>query len=270
MEDILTQLKKEMAAPHNHKLVQPPEGTYVNDDGGFWATLSQRWWRVEVERRGNEFGTTDLVVPGDWNCEGVLHQLASRAVLPRFYASNVRAESYVVFEKCDRKAVKSPPDTNAGAEKKSDAVGSKTPSQSSSSETQSGQTRANPGTPNPFANFASAPGMANPFDFSAMTGLLNDPSIKELAEQIAKDPSFNQMAEQLQKTFQGPAAVEESIPNFDTQQYYSTMQQVMQNPQFMTMAERLASALMQCLTAYLKLKSLHMERNAVVLARVCY
>ncbi|KAL0422298.1 UNVERIFIED_CONTAM: Ankyrin repeat domain-containing protein 2B [Sesamum latifolium] len=87
-------------------------------------------------------------------------------------------------------------------------------------------------------------GMPNPFDFSAMTGLLNDPSIKELAEQIAKDPSFNQMAEQLQKTFQG-VSVDEGIPNFDTQQYYSTMQQVMQNPQFMTMAERLGSALMQ-------------------------
>lgn len=28
MEDILTQLKKEMGAPHNRKLVQPPEGTY--------------------------------------------------------------------------------------------------------------------------------------------------------------------------------------------------------------------------------------------------
>jgi ubiquitin-protein ligase len=28
MEDILTQLKKEMASPHNRKLVQPPEGTY--------------------------------------------------------------------------------------------------------------------------------------------------------------------------------------------------------------------------------------------------
>ncbi|KAJ1704561.1 hypothetical protein LUZ63_004340 [Rhynchospora breviuscula] len=28
MEDILTQLKKEMAASHNRKLVQPPEGTH--------------------------------------------------------------------------------------------------------------------------------------------------------------------------------------------------------------------------------------------------
>jgi len=75
--------------------------------------------------------------------------------------------------------------------------------------------------------------------------LLNaqDPSIKELAEQIAKDPSFNQMAEQLQKTFQG--APPDSVPNFDNQQYFSTMQQVMQNPNFMTMAERLGNALMQ-------------------------
>ncbi|CAN1306495.1 hypothetical protein LINPERPRIM_LOCUS26815 [Linum perenne] len=28
MEDILTQLKKEMATAQNRKLVQPPEGTY--------------------------------------------------------------------------------------------------------------------------------------------------------------------------------------------------------------------------------------------------
>ncbi|KAE8729575.1 Ankyrin repeat domain-containing protein 2 [Hibiscus syriacus] len=77
-----------------------------------------------------------------------------------------------------------------------------------------------------------------------MSGLPNDPSIKELAEQIAKDPSFNQMAEQLTKTFQGPAT-EESMPHFDPQQYHATMQQVMQNPQFMTMAECLGNALMQ-------------------------
>ncbi|KAJ1420562.1 Ankyrin repeat [Sesbania bispinosa] len=94
----------------------------------------------------------------------------------------------------------------------------------------------------------TAPGPAtglppNPFDFSAMSGLLNDPSIKELAEQIAKDPSFNQMADQLQKTFQG--VTQDGVPNFDNQQYFSTMQQVMQNPNFMTMAERLGNALMQ-------------------------
>ncbi|CAN1305156.1 Ankyrin repeat domain-containing protein 2B [Linum perenne] len=106
---------------------------------------------------------------------------------------------------------------------------------SAASETAQGRATALPGT-------ASAP---NPFDFSAMSGLLNDPSIKELADQIAKDPSFNQMAEQLQKTFQGGAVQDDGMPQFDTQQYYSTMQQVMQNPQFMAMAERLGSALMQ-------------------------
>ncbi|KAI3712449.1 hypothetical protein L1987_71006 [Smallanthus sonchifolius] len=107
----------------------------------------------------------------------------------------------------------------------------KTSSESSSSDTQPAM--------------ASMPGAGfpgNPFDFSSMAGLLNDPSIKELAEQIAKDPSFNQMAEQLQQTFHGAG---DSVPQFDTQQYYSTMQQVMQNPQFMNMAERLGSAMMQ-------------------------
>lgn len=79
--------------------------------------------------------------------------------------------------------------------------------------------------------------------------MMQDPSVKEIAEQIAKDPSFTQMAEQLQKTFHGTGA-DDGIPQFDTQQYYSTMQQVMQNPQFMSMAERLGSALMQVVPAF--------------------
>ncbi|XP_024959370.1 ankyrin repeat domain-containing protein 2B-like isoform X1 [Cynara cardunculus var. scolymus] len=120
-------------------------------------------------------------------------------------------------------------------EEKTDPSVKKTSSGSSSSDAQSGTASAIPSMPG--AGFP-----ANPFDFSSMAGLLNDPSVKELAEQIAKDPSFNQMAEQLQKTFHGG---EGSAPQFDSQQYYSTMQQVMQNPQFMSMAERLGTALMQ-------------------------
>ncbi|KAL6501263.1 hypothetical protein OROHE_024910 [Orobanche hederae] len=118
-------------------------------------------------------------------------------------------------------------------EKKANADGSRTSAQLASAP--SGQRRTNP---------ASVAEMPNHFDFSAMAGLLNDPSIKELAEQLANDPSVSQMAEQIQKTFQG-AATEDDVPNFDPQQYYSTMQQVMENPNFMIMAERLGGAFMQ-------------------------
>ncbi|XP_042497960.1 ankyrin repeat domain-containing protein 2A-like [Macadamia integrifolia] len=123
--------------------------------------------------------------------------------------------------------------SSCGDEEKSGSPERK--SETSSVEPQSGQRSA---ASVPAAGFPS-----NPFDFSAMTGLLNDPSIKELAEQIAKDPAFNQMAEHLQKSVHG--AAEDGDTEFDTQQYYSTMQQVMHNPQFMTMAERLGNALMQ-------------------------
>ena len=62
------------------------------------------------------------------------------------------------------------------------------------------------------------------------------------------------MAEQLQQTFHAP---DEGVPQFDTQQYYSTMQQVMQNPQFMTMAERLGNAMMQVKTYFMMINFYH-------------
>jgi hypothetical protein len=72
---------------------------------------------------------------------------------------------------------------------------------------------------------------------------LKDPSIKEMAEQIARDPVFSQMAEQLTKSVQG--AGDEGVPQLDPQKYISTMQQVMENPNFINMAERLGNAMMQ-------------------------
>jgi len=73
-----------------------------------------------------------------------------------------------------------------------------------------------------------------------------------MAEQIAKDPAFTEMAEQLQKTVVSPrqrqqqqAASAAAAAQLDPQKYVATMQQLMQNPQFVAMAERLGSALMQ-------------------------
>ncbi|KAL5991446.1 hypothetical protein ACLOJK_012355 [Asimina triloba] len=62
------------------------------------------------------------------------------------------------------------------------------------------------------------------------------------------------MAEQLQKSVR-PAGPD-GVPQLNTEQYFSTMQQVMQNPQFMTMAERLGNVLMQDPTMSSMLESL--------------
>lgn len=86
--------------------------------------------------------------------------------------------------------------------------------------------------------------VVNPFDFSAMSNLLSDPSIKELAEQIAKDPGFASAAQQLQRSVQAPIQGG-SAPQLDPQQYFGALQQVMQNPQFVTMAKKLGTVMMQ-------------------------
>ena len=79
------------------------------------------------------------------------------------------------------------------------------------------------------------------FDLAHYLLLWQDPSVKELAEQIAKDPSFTNFAEQLQQVRQ-----DGSMPQqVDYQKYMSAFQQVMQNPQFVTMAKKLGSAVMQ-------------------------
>ena len=65
--------------------------------------------------------------------------------------------------------------------------------------------------------------------------------MKELAEKIAKDPSFTNFAQQLQQVRQ-----DGSMPQqVDYQKYMGAFQQVMQNPQFVTMAKKLGSAVMQ-------------------------
>eukprot|EP00898_Chlorokybus_atmophyticus_P009110 jgi/Chlat1/91/Chrsp1S03202 len=102
---------------------------------------------------------------------------------------------------------------------------------------------------NATAGAPPAGAVPSPFDFSAMSNVLNDPSIRQMAEQIAQDPAFAQMTQQLQATMgasrsaQGGAVAEQ--PVIDPTQYMNAMSSVMQNPQFMRMAEQLGSQLMQ-------------------------
>ena len=70
-----------------------------------------------------------------------------------------------------------------------------------------------------------------------------DPSIKELAEQIAKDPAFRDMAKTLQDSLRSDGQA--SIPNVNTPAYFNSMEKIVDNPQFMNMAQRLGSTLME-------------------------
>ncbi|BDA42477.1 probable Ankyrin-3 at C-terminar half [Coccomyxa sp. Obi] len=105
-------------------------------------------------------------------------------------------------------------------------------------------------------NFAGMPA----FDLSALQNILNDPSIKQMAEQIANDPAFAQMQQALQASVTGGAAPGEAagagtsraaeagsapeIPGIDPEQYASAMSKVLQNQNFMEMAEKLGQQIM--------------------------
>eukprot|EP00250_Pteridium_aquilinum_P007958 c17556_g1_i1 orf=146-1156(+) len=84
---------------------------------------------------------------------------------------------------------------------------------------------------------------AGPFDFSAMSSILDDPTVRMLVEQISNDPAFSSMAKQLQGSVHRSG--KENLSQLDKEEYFDAMQIIMQNPQFLTMAERLGNALIQ-------------------------
>ncbi|XP_057857219.1 ankyrin repeat domain-containing protein 2A isoform X2 [Cryptomeria japonica] len=89
----------------------------------------------------------------------------------------------------------------------------------------------------------SGSALAKTFEFSVMSDILNDPSIKNLAVEISKDPAFHEMAQQLQESVEVDG--QRTANQLDPEKYVKSMQQVMRNPQFVTMAELLRDAMMQ-------------------------
>mmetsp|Transcript_6241 Transcript_6241/g.38779 ORF Transcript_6241/g.38779 Transcript_6241/m.38779 type:complete len:170 (+) Transcript_6241:384-893(+) len=88
--------------------------------------------------------------------------------------------------------------------------------------------------------------MAKTHDRTIHGWIAQDPEIREMAEQLANDPSFQAMAGQLQK--QQQSGQEGAMPNIDPEAYTSAMQNLMNNPQFMQVAEKLGSEMMQVRT----------------------
>lgn len=71
-----------------------------------------------------------------------------------------------------------------------------------------------------------------------------------MAEQIAQDPAFAQMSAALQASMVnggGEAGQSASAPPIDPEQYAQAMSSVLQNPQFMEMAEKLGQQIMTVL-----------------------
>ena len=97
-----------------------------------------------------------------------------------------------------------------------------------------------------------------PFDMSKIKEMLEDPSIKDMAKQIAEDPAFKAMAENMQASMAAGGALPRHAPRrwrrprrarhapgIDPKQAMEAMQNVMQNPAFMQMAEKLGTQMMQ-------------------------
>ena len=92
-----------------------------------------------------------------------------------------------------------------------------------------------------------------PFDMSKIKEMLEDPSIKDMAKQIAEDPAFKSMAENMQANMAaggalpgaGAAGPMGMPPGVDPKQAMEAMQNVMANPAFMQMAEKLGTQMMQ-------------------------
>lgn len=85
-----------------------------------------------------------------------------------------------------------------------------------------------------------------PFDFSSMSQLLSDPSIKEMAEQIAQNPAFAQMTQALQNVMSPsgePAAA--AANTLDPADYAKAMSSILENQDFMKMAENLGRRIME-------------------------
>lgn len=85
----------------------------------------------------------------------------------------------------------------------------------------------------------------DPFNFSVVDKLTNDPIFQELATQFSeKDLIFKELAHQIAEdlSFNQLTIVSQL---FDKQHYQSTMEQVMQNPQFWAMVDHFSDAIMQ-------------------------
>jgi len=90
-------------------------------------------------------------------------------------------------------------------------------------------------------------GAGSPFDMSAMQDILNDPSIREMAAKITENPAFAEVTKTLQEqmTANAEGGGPPQMPQIDPSKYMEAMQGIMQNPEFVNMAQRLGQQMMQ-------------------------